>query len=495
MKRGLLSIAAMIPLLVLTVDSFVELRGMTAETPAAENDPRYLEIQKLIDTARQNESNPEEQLAADAKLAHELGAGGLLEARLPAAVPSASTLHETADKWRKFDEARDFVLKAKKLRLLRTGSLRPPESETEADKEVKEIDDFNSQAARKALIDDFPPASELFGLVDARQAMLKAALDQFAERKRIAAAVARVREHFQNQRFDECLLALEQDELKNLSNSELTIEFVSLRHRAQFRVDGKKLLGSMTADPAGQDQLKSYEAFFLLHTAPPTEDERAQYTEIERRRDVVKINLLLEHLRPAPDVITLLTTAATICAAKHADPELKNRARTQVRQWLLSERGLAHKETPVFLQDGKKEAITKRGQRKLGFFSLPEGAAQTRFWETSAGYQNRVPPLGTERFGEGDLQQLPDTPQYMKWADEFNETSQQLVRGRSTRDQWEHFARRCAEMQTELVRYREKYGIKEEPDGSCRGWDFHAHATVAHDVVDHWEQYDEVQEN
>ena len=207
-----------------------------------------------------------------------------------------------------------------------------------------------------------------------------------------------------------------------------------------------------------------------------------------RRRDDLTLAITIADLANPPDLETLLSQAAAIFEQPGVDRATRTRVRAQAVEWLET-KGFPRLDAPSDLF-GKQEAITKNGQRKIGIFFLPAGAEQWRFWTDRENRKQR--PRGDEQIARDSFERPPGAPQYVVWAQQYDDASTKLIREGGLQDDWQAFAEQCDSWQRELTAYREAWGVDDEPDRSCRKWSFLDAAATARTIVERWRQFEQI---
>ncbi|MGH7140166.1 MAG: hypothetical protein ACREHD_30880, partial [Pirellulales bacterium] len=259
-----------------------------------------------------------------------------------------------------------------------------------------------------------------------------------------------------------------------------------IRKRAEYRRVWEELdqAASTTAD---RDLFNKVQAFLRRYPDPPSKAEADLQAKLERRRDRLKHEISVHDLDQAGDLDTLLVEAAQIVASDQIEQPIKQQARRQVSEWLQNH--LPKVEPPPALL-GKQETVTKSGQRKIGIFFLPFGVESYRFW-TDRKNRDKL-RQGEEQISASALEQPPSTPQYVVWAQNYNQEAGGVLRASATMADWQQFADDCDAWQQQLAAYREQWGVEDEPDRSCREWSFRDAGQVARNVLRHWQKYETI---
>jgi hypothetical protein len=342
------------------------------------------------------------------------------------------------------------------------------------------------ESEKQNFVGQVPGADDFFAMLERREHELEKEIDRYREKDRIAEAVAAVKNDLDLGRYDACLKRLAGDPLAKIADADLADELKQLRQRAEYRRAWDDL-DRASASTADQDLFNQLQAFLRRYPGPPTAAEADLQAQLERRRDRLKSEISVHVLDQAADLDTLLVEAAQIVSNAQIEEPIKQQARHQVTEWLKTH--LPQIEPPPSLL-GKQEAVTKSGQRKIGVFFLPPGVDNYRFW-TDRKNRDKL-RQGEEQISSGALQQPPSTPQYVVWAQKYNQESAGLLRTAASRADWQQFADDCDAWQQQLAAYREQWGIEDEPDRSCREWSFRDAGLIARNVLRQWEKYQQV---
>ncbi len=284
---------------------------------------------------------------------------------------------------------------------------------------------------------------------------------------------------------EECLLLLDAEPLKSALDPEFRALISKLRETAQYRLAWRKLHAHTEHVSSNQELLEAYDGFLRAHPKHPSDVEKRAHDLVLAERAKLHVEVALEELERSPDLETLLARAEALTQQGSVSQDVKPRARTQVTNWLLT-KGFPEKDPPDCLL-GKDEAVTKNGRRLIGYFHLPERVDQWRYWKSSKTRETN--PRGDEQIAQSDFAESPSKPKYMELAREYNERREKLVRDRASKEEWQAFARRCEDMQKELINYRDHWGKGEEADTACRDWTFELPAGVARQLIDRWTRY------
>ena len=329
-------------------------------------------------------------------------------------------------------------------------------------------------------------ADEFFALLERRTRQLEDEIGTYRREDQMAEAETATRNDLEQGRYEACLKRLDSDPLAQATEPDQLERLHLIRKRAEYRRDWEAL-DHMGTSGANSDLFNEMQAFLRKYPDPPSAAERDLQAQLERRRDRLKSEISVRVLDQAGDLDTLLVEASQILANNQIEETIKQQARHQVTEWIANR--LPKIGVPSSLL-GKQEAITKSGQRKIGMFFLPPGAEQFRFWTDRKHRDQR--PRGDEQIPRGALEQPPGKPQYVAWAEQYNERVAGLVRQDASRADWQQFADDCETWQQQLAAYREQWGVDDEPDQSCREWSFRDAAATARKVLQRWTQYEQV---
>ncbi len=274
-----------------------------------------------------------------------------------------------------------------------------------------------------------------------------------------------------------CLRKLDLIQLSLLPDSATKQDLESRVRRARgmghYLVDRKSLVDGIK-DTAAKAR------FFEKYPRPPEGTE----PDIVAWHGKESLRTQLEKFAGAEDLTGLLTKAAAIVGDEYADASIKARVKQEVVKWLKS-KAFTRKTVPDGLV-GMEEAWTRRGDRKIGKFRL--NGVQYRFWRWDGPLNITDNPLGEDAFDADSFERAPSTPMYTLWADEYNSRIDQLFLPDTTRARWDEFLRWCKDTEAKLKEYRQRWGIIQEPDRSCRDWTFlHETSIPAEDIQQHWE--------
>ena len=432
------------------------------------------------------------ELAEEAKqeeaFAKELLRANLLDANADAlADPADAKLQAAATGWNHSRQARELA--AKFVRAAGTNlsdDATPAVRRRELEAAIGRLHDFIAKE-RSNYVGQVEGADELFAMLDHRVHQFEAEIDSFKRKDRVAEAVAAVKNDLEQGRYEACLKRLSADPLASANDPELRDDLQLLRKRAEYRRTWEDLEAKNSQANGGRDLYNQLEAFLRRYPDPPTPAENDLHAQIERQRDHLKSEMSVSNLDQARDLDTLLLEAAAIVSNAKIEEAVKQHARHQVTDWLANH---LPKISPPASLLGKQEAVTKSGQRKIGIFFLPPGAEQYRFWAERRDRSER--PRGDEQFARGAFEQEPATPQYVLWSQQYNESLQTILSDGAARTDWQAFADNCDAWQQQLAAYRERWGVDDEPDRSCREWSFRDAAAIAGNVLRRWEQYEAV---
>jgi hypothetical protein len=482
MKYTLTLLSACTPLVALTIWTFVELTLPTADAPEAlaDADVKAIALQADAAAARGEE---------EASFAAQLAETDLLDMRPAKLAPVKSDrLKSLAGKWRQSVEARALLAKyhAVHARVVDPAA-EPGERQRQAMEALAALEQFIT-AERPGSLAQVGGAEGFFNLLGRRVERLKAEIAGYDTQSSIVEALGKAEDDVNAGKAEACLARLDKKPLSLARDAETKAKLQALRRRAEFRLAADRLQARKPASPADRDLLQAIEDFLHRFPEPPSEAERDALAQLQHRRDRLKVDIAIADLAQPTDLETLLAQAARIVGDSTVDQASRDRARARVVEWLLTA-GFPRQTFPDSLL-GKQEAETKNGQRKIGKFLLPKGAEQWRFWTDKHHQTER--PRGDEQISRDSLVAPPATPMYVRWAQEYNVLSERLARRGGTQDQWREFARRCDAIDEELAAYREQWGVDEEPDESCRDWSFRRRADTARQILEHWNQFEQV---
>lgn len=482
MRYALILFLACLPLAGLTAWSFVEALGPTVPAESVLPAPALAASRKLAsDTATAT--------AAEQPLLRALERTDLLAAK-PRELSAGENarLKRLIDAWRTSQEARTLAARyaaAAPLPLDDDASLSARRVHTEDT--LARLREFVADQ-RKASAGQLAGAEALFKLLDQRSKKLQGELAGYRRQDNMLASLQQASDDLDAGRYDECLAILASDSLNGMREGEAGARAQLLRKRAEYRQAGEALLARQPGGEADRQLYHAVESFLQRHPNPPAPTEAKLQAQLARKSDDLRLAVAIADLANPPDLETLLVQAAEIVAHEQVDDATRKRARARVVDWLLS-KGFPRLEPPEDLL-GKQEAVTKNEQRKIGIFFLPPGAEQWRYWTNRRDRERQ--PRGEEQIPRDSFRQPPAAPMYVTWAQGYNEQTARLIKQGGGRSDWQEFARRCDEWQKELTAYREKWGVTEEPDRSCRSWTFLDAAATARTVVDRWRQFEQI---
>ena len=482
MKYTLTLLVACMPLVALTIWTFVELALPADDAPLALADIDVKAIGALADDAAARGE-------AEASFVAQLAETDLLDTR-PANLPpvEGDRLKSLASKWRQSAEARALVVKYQAIHALAVNpAAEPLERERQAKEALEVLQNFITKE-RPGSLAQVGGAEGFFNLLSQRVERLKAEIAGYDTQSTIVEALGKATDDANAGKAEACLARLDKEPLTLARDAETKAKLQALRRRAEFRLAADRLQKRKPAAPADRDLLRTIEDFLRRFPEPPSEAERDLHAQIQRRHDRLKVDIAIADLAQPAELESMLDQAALIVGDSTVDQASRDRARARVVEWLLTT-GFPRQALPDGLL-GKQEVETKNGQRKIGKFLLPKGAEQWRFWTDKRHQTER--PRGDEQISRDSLIAPPATPMYVQWAREYNDRSERLARRGGTQDDWRDFARRCDEIDAELAAYRERWGVDDEPDRSCRDWSFSQRAATARRILDHWPQFEQV---
>lgn len=476
MPYSLLLIIACSPLAALTGYSLWQ--AATSAAPATRN-------AEPLDTARISKQAGEAAASAAElqPLVPSLASADLLDAN-PSDLDGADAKLKAA--WGGWREAGRLVSKYSRIGATAIAADRPPAARRQEAQAVLERLRGFVESEKRNYAGHLTGADDFFALLQRREQGLAKEIEIYREQDRVAEAAAAAKNDLSQGRYDACLKLLDSDPLAHVADPDLAEQLKDLRKRAEYRRAWEEL-DHTVAPAADRDLYGKIQAFLRRYPDPPTAAERDLQAQLERRRDRLKSEISVHDLDRADDLDTLLAEAAQIVANDQIEEPIKQKARRQVSDWL--EEHLPKIEAPSSLL-GKKEAITKSGQRKIGIFFLPEGTVTYRFW-TDAKNRDKL-RQGEDQISTSALDQPPATPQYVAWAQNYKSESAQVLRAAATRAEWRQFADDCDAWQQQLTAYREQWGVEDEPDRSCREWSFGGAGQIARNVLRKWEDYEAV---
>lgn len=477
MKYTAVLLAACLPLAALTGWSLWQAVADRADAPAA-GDQRSAALigEEAAGTAVKSQK--------DEAVVNELARTGLFDTLSPELPPPASpALAKGVDRWRQSEAARRLVKKYADLGLvLPAADSTPVVRRQRAEQGVTKLRTFAEQRANFAKVDG---ADEFFALVDRKTTQLENEIARYQQQDRVGDALALAIDDLNRGRYDACLKQLGGAPLAEAADANIVEQVRTLSKRAEYLKAYEELSSRTSGGPADRDLFNDLEKFLRRWPDPPTRAETDQQANIEQRRDRLKMELTVASLGQATNMDSLLEGAAKIVGDNRLADDVKQDARRQVNQWLL-ERAFPRLAPPDDLL-GKQEAVTKVGQRKIGIFFLPPGAEQWRFWTDRK--HRQTAPRGDEQISRDGFEQPPGTPQYVTWAQTFDDQTAKLVREGGSKTDWQQFADQCESWEKDLAAYRERWGIDDEPDRSCRDWTFRDAAATTRSVLRHWDEF------
>jgi len=523
MKYGLILLAACLPLAVLTADSFFS----AVEVPASPPEPDWQSAEKALKQA-------EERLPADAKAAKLFSEATWSEEihkvdKLPPNVQKKAT-KSLAAATRFFGRAQVARRLAARFQDIpwepRTDT--PAEWLDRAQRWFRHMEEWEGKLYQ--VVDDTtkpekpPPPEEVKGRI---VAILPESGDVFT---RLAGRVAKVKadvevcadvekalQLFNEKKADkykECLelvvKVLKPDAAEKIENAvirELAVyRSERLRKRAAFWLARSESpppplpwrpVETMDEQQVRQE-IEKLSAFFqrcrvILDRYPhpgkksdadfPVDLDRKPYEELverqkrlqERLRDwagIKEIQVEIEELAKARNLAELRKSASAVKQKIETNQvgdkgKLRESARESVRTWLAT-RAFPPKQPPKWLQDRTiREAVDNVNQRRIGWWSKGQNQTNWRFspWND---------PKKVELIGELPDGRQPGKPMYVQWADNYNSEDTgvgRLTRGAS-QEQWKEFFDRCQKWQEEYETYQGRSRTHEEPDKSCKDWNF-----------------------
>lgn len=338
-------------------------------------------------------------------------------------------------------------------------------------------------------------AAALFELLDRRSAgfsMEVARLDLLIS---IAQSLRIAREDLDKGDYKGCVDFLAADPLNKATAPETLAEIERLRKQAHFGLDFAELGDRNKAGPRNRDLLSRGDDFLVKYAKMPTAVEEAKLSQVRQWREQLEADILCAELKNIDQLEPLLERAAAVVKHKAADAKHKEQARQAVTDWFAT-KGFPRMQPPADLA-GKQEAWTKNGQRLFGYFDLPPGVEQWRYWKDANGFNVRDPLLGDREIPRGSFSQDPAVPKYVEWTTKYNTDIARLISQPSTKDQWQAFVEWCGQTDKELISYRNRrgVGVENEPDRSCASWSFREQAAVARIVIARWDQFEQVMRN
>lgn len=416
----------------------------------------------------------------------ELARNDLLAARpdILSVEPGKTPLGAVVRGWRTSVDARRLVKKYADLNLASPSADAPPAARRRmAETRLAKLREFiNGERS------NFAEAADFFSLLNHRAGELENDVLQFESQDRVAEARARAIDDLNRGRYDACLKALDSAVLAQVTDPELIEQLRTLRKRAEYLRAWSQLDARRPASAADRDLFNALGEFLRTYADAPTPAETDMQAKIEARHNRLETELAVASLDEVSELDTLLVQAARIIGDQHVEDAIRQKARRQVVEW-LERQGFPRLKPPDDLL-GKKEAVTKSGQRKIGVFFLPSGAEQYRFW-TEPSHRERA-RQGDEQISRDSFDSPPAMPRYVAWADAYNGETDRLIREGGGKAQWQQLAGHCQSWQKELVAYRQQWGVEQEPDRACRDWTFLDAAATARSVLRHWDEFEQV---
>ncbi|HEX5446010.1 MAG TPA: hypothetical protein VFW87_19445, partial [Pirellulales bacterium] len=412
---------------------------------------------------------------------------GLFDTLSPELPPPASpSLVKGVERWRQSEAARRLVKKYADLGLaLPAADSSPVVRRQRAEQGLTKLRAFTEQRTNFAKVDG---ADDFFALLDHKAAQLENEIARYQQQDKVGDALALAIDDLNRGRYDACLKQLDVAPLSQAADADVVEQLRTLRKRAEYLRAYEELASRTTGGPADRDLYNDLQTFLRRWPDPPTPAEADQQAKTEARRDRLKMELTVASLGQATNMDSLLEAAAKIVGDNRLADGVKQDARRQVNQWLL-DRAFPRLEPPDDLL-GKQEAVTKSGQRKIGIFFLPPGAEQWRFWTDRK--HRQTAPRGDEQISRDGFEQPPSTPQYVTWAQAYDDQTAKLVREGGSKTDWQQLADQCESWEKDLAAYRERWGLDDEPDRSCRDWTFRDAAATARSVLRHWDEFMQV---
>lgn len=425
-----------------------------------------------------------EKSKKDEAVVNELARTGLFDTISPELPrPASPALAKGVERWQQSEAARRLVKKYADVGLvLPAADASPVVRRQRAEQSLTKLRAFAEQRPNFAKVDG---ADDFFALLDHKAAQLENEIAQYQQQDRLGDALALAIDDLNRGRYDACLKQLSGAPLAQAADADIVEQLRTLRKRAEYLKGYEELASRTSGGPADRDLFNELEKFLRRWPDPPTRAEADQQAKIEERRDRLRMELTVASLGQSTNLDTLLEDAAKIVGDNRLGDGVKQDARRQVNQWML-DHAFPRLAPPDDLL-GKQEAVTKSGQRKIGIFFLPPGAEQWRFWTDRK--HRQTAPRGDEQISLDAFEQPPATPQYVVWAQSYNDQTAKLVREGGSKTDWQQFADQCESWEKDLAAYRERWGIDDEPDRSCRDWTFRDAAATARSVLRHWDEF------
>lgn len=473
-------------LLLLTCTPLATLTGWSLWRATSGSDQIDAAEAENLDAAKKLADETAARVEAMSPVVAEIARNDLMAARpdILSVEPAKTPLGAVVQGWRTSVDARRLVKKYADLDLASPAA----DAQSAARRKMAEM----RLAKLRAFIHDersnFDEAADFFSSLNHRAGELENEVLQFDSQDRVAEARARAIDDLNRGRYDACLKALDSAVLAQVSDPELIEQLRTLRKRAEYRRAWSQLDARRPANAADRDLYNALGEFLRTYADAPTPAETDMQAKIEARHSRLETELAVASLDEVSELDKLLVRAARIIGDQHIEEAIRQKARRHVAEW-LERRGFPPLKPPDDLL-GKKEAVTKSGQRKIGVFFLPPGAEQYRFW-TEPSHRERA-RQGDEQISRDSFDSPPAKPRYLAWADAYKGETERLIREGGGKTQWQQLADHCQSWQNELEAYRQQWGIEEEPDRACRDWTFLDAAATARSVLRHWDEFEQV---
>jgi hypothetical protein len=500
MKYTLVLLLACIPLIVLTVWSVVEAMQEQNRARAATTATKPAQVAELIKTAAPLAREAKEQSDKSTPLVKQLADTNLWDPQ-PGNTPPATTadfipvvaaIRQMTQACQLVDAFAPVADRIAKITASPGDTSQQRRKQAEAARQ--ELANFH-KTYRGAFIDSpaggdqVRGAAALFELVNRRVNDLGGQIDGIDLSIRVADALRDARQALAAKKYSECLNMLSTDPLRQATDEATKRELATLRVQAQYGVDRQAFDQRRAVGPSDRNLLTRANDFLALYPKSPIESDSPSHDEIKQFRARLEVDLRTAELKNFRDLEPLLTEAAEIVKLPAASEQNKAAVRGAVGDWLLA-RGFPRLQPPADLLD-KREAWTKKGDRLLGYFDLPPGVEQWRYWKSKQGFDARNPPVGDLQIPRDSFSEDPRTPRYVQWANTYNKDTADLVERPSTKNQWQNFIKWCdaADKELEAYRHQQGVGVTNEPDRSCAGWSFRPQALLAQKLIDRWDLY------
>jgi len=344
-----------------------------------------------------------------------------------------------------------------------------------------------------------PESGDVFTRLAGRVAKIKAGVEVCVDVEKNAPQL------FKEKKYKECLDLLEKvlnadpaEKIENAASKEIREVALkngeSLRERAAFLLAWHESppppLPGRPADAMDKQQvtqeLDRIDAFFkrwreALRRNPDPTLNRNNYEQLvdrqkqlNKRLDVLanreKIIAEIKEMAKSRDLVELRKSAAVLEQKIENNEvgdksELRESARESVRTWLET-KAFPLKRPPDWLRK-VKEAVDSVNRRRIGWWSKTENQINWRFspWND---------PKTVDLIGELPEGRSPGRPMYVQLADDYNSEDKgvgRMVRGAS-QEQWREFFDRCKKWQEDYETYQGRWRTHEEPDKSCKDWNF-----------------------